>query len=90
MGRQLLFQHKLDAVAGRHVDTSQKRPLAIAQLILLPRLRAQHAPQMVRRLALHHRLQAIKLFHKKSASHVSALVCRASQAWVKLQAHARP
>src|SRR5256885_16251678 len=47
--------------------------LPISQLVELPGLGAQHAPQVMRRFAFHDCGLTLKLFHEKSSSHAEIL-----------------
>ena len=49
VGRQVLQQSKLDAIARDAFDARQPHAIPVAQFVELARLRAQHAAQMMRR-----------------------------------------
>src|ERR1700721_2753291 len=78
---QLRFRHhhwfhqrKFNPVlaAFQHPDAfhaPQPPPRAVAQFIQLPRLRPQHAPQMLRRVPAQSRRRILKLFNEKSPPH---------------------
>ena len=57
------------AIAADAFDLAEPNSLAIAEFIKLADLRAQHAPQMMRRFALHDGGFARKLLHEESSTH---------------------
>jgi hypothetical protein len=67
---------KFDDVTAHHLDPPQPHPLAIAQLIHLPRLRTKHSAQVVRGFAFHPSALLLKSFHKESTSHLASILPR--------------
>ena len=61
------------AIAADAFDLAEPNSLAIAVFIKLADLRAQHAPQMMRRFALHDGGFARKLLHEESSTHAEIL-----------------
>ena len=55
------------------LDARQAHVCAITQFVDLARLGAQHAPQMMRRLAFHGSALIRKLFYEKSPAHAQIL-----------------
>ena len=76
MRRQFFHQGKFDDIAAQQLNPAQPYALAIAQLIQLPRLRTEHAAQVVRGFTFHPRALRLKSFHKESASHLAPILPR--------------
>src|SRR6266566_5210611 len=72
-GGQLLEQSELHAIAANTINPAEPHLFAVAQLIELTALGAQHASQVMRRFAFHDRGLARKLFHEKASSHAAIL-----------------
>lgn len=67
--RNLLEQRKFDGVAAHVFRAREPDGLPIAQLVELARLRAEHAAQMVSRIAAQNGCAILKLPHKESPPH---------------------
>ena len=59
----------LHAIPADACNLAEPHTLPIAQFIALADLRAQHAPQMMRRFAFHDGASASKLFNEESSAH---------------------
>jgi hypothetical protein len=73
IGRQFLEERKLNTIAANLFDSAQPDVFAIAQLIELTGLGAQHAAEVMRRVAFYEGTIARKLFDEKSPAHAPIL-----------------
>ncbi len=68
-GGQLLDERELHVIAAHTFDPTEPYSFAVAQLIELAGLGAQHASEVMRRFAFHDGGLTGELFNKKSSSH---------------------
>ena len=73
VGRQFFEQRELDAIAADGFDAAEPDALAVAQFVELTRLGAEHAAEVMRRVAFHDGTVPFKLFDKKSPAHARIL-----------------
>jgi hypothetical protein len=65
----ILEQRELNLVTRHVLNAPQANAVAITQLKHLSSLGAQHSPNVMRSLAVHHRPITLKLLNEKSATH---------------------
>ncbi len=72
-GGQLLDQSEFHAIARHTLDPTEPHAFAVAQLIELAGLGAQHASKVIRRVAFHDGALPRKSFNEESSTHARIL-----------------